>query len=96
MTATEARIHFGEVLRLVTERQERVVVERSGRPSAVILSVEEYERLATGQPVANWRALLDAAHERVRETTGGKMVPIAEEVIQKMREDRNDQLLGLP
>jgi len=45
MTATHARIHFGEVLRKVAKGGHRIIVERAGRPQAVMLSVSEYERL---------------------------------------------------
>ena len=37
MTATHARIHFGEVLRRVAKGGHRIIVERAGRPQAVIL-----------------------------------------------------------
>jgi PHD/YefM family antitoxin component YafN of YafNO toxin-antitoxin module len=36
-TATEARVHFGDVL--------GSVIQRGGKPQRVILSVEEYEQL---------------------------------------------------
>jgi prevent-host-death family protein len=45
MSATEARVHFGEVLRRVTEDQEVVIVERGGRPKAAVISIQELERL---------------------------------------------------
>lgn len=43
MSATEARAHFDVVLRCV-ENNETVTVERGGRPKAVILSIDEYEK----------------------------------------------------
>ncbi len=48
VSATEARIHLGALLRDVAERGETIIVERSGKPQAVILSIEAYERI---QPV---------------------------------------------
>jgi prevent-host-death family protein len=45
MSATEARVHFGEVLRRVTEDQEVVIVERGGTPSAAVIPIRELERL---------------------------------------------------
>jgi prevent-host-death family protein len=42
VSATEARVHFGEVLRGVVDKGETVVVERSGKPRAVVLSITEY------------------------------------------------------
>lgn len=45
MSATEARVHFGEVLRRVTEDHEVVIVERGGTPSAAVIPIQELERL---------------------------------------------------
>jgi len=49
VTATEAQIRFGELIRRVAEDRESVIVERGGKPQAVVLSVPEYERLLKGQ-----------------------------------------------
>lgn len=43
LTATELRHKFGEVVEGL--KAEPVLVEKSGRPVAVILSYEDYERL---------------------------------------------------
>lgn len=45
MTATDTRIHFGEVMRRVVEQGEEIIVERAGLPQVVILSVDTYERM---------------------------------------------------
>jgi len=42
--ATEVKNHFGQILEVT--RNEPVTVEKQGRPVAVILSFEEYQRLA--------------------------------------------------
>ncbi|MBI4309602.1 MAG: type II toxin-antitoxin system Phd/YefM family antitoxin [Candidatus Omnitrophica bacterium] len=42
-TATEIKNHFGEYLEGAIS--EPVVIEKTGRPVAVMLSVKEYERL---------------------------------------------------
>jgi len=63
MSATEARVRFGELLRAVTERGETVIVEHHGKPAVAFVSVAEYERL-TGAP-------LPAALDHVR-LAGGR------------------------
>lgn len=45
ISATDARVHFGEVLRGVSEERATYMVERSGTPVAVVIPVEEYEAL---------------------------------------------------
>ena len=45
VSATEAKNRFGGVLREVSRTDEPILVERDGKPVAVILSFEAYERL---------------------------------------------------
>ena len=47
LTASEAKNRFGMLLDWA--RQEPVLIEKQGRQVAVMLSVEEYERLSTPQ-----------------------------------------------
>lgn len=71
VTATEARIRFGELLRRVAENRESVIVERGGKPRAVVLSVSEYERLVEGQQDRNeWKTLVVAAREKIQAELG--------------------------
>lgn len=44
-TATKAKNHFGQLLE--KSQQEPVLIEKSGRSYAVILSFEDYKRLAS-------------------------------------------------
>ncbi|MGH3664074.1 MAG: type II toxin-antitoxin system Phd/YefM family antitoxin [Micromonosporaceae bacterium] len=53
MSATEARVHFGEVLDDVAKKGDVVIIERSGRPSAVIVSVESWKHWH-GRPEDPW------------------------------------------
>ena len=45
VSATDAKNRFGGVLREVNQTDEPIVVEKDGKPVAVILSIEAYERL---------------------------------------------------
>lgn len=64
--------------RLVVDARARpqVIVNR-GRPVAVVLSTEEYERLARGQGATDrWRAVLDLSAE-IRDEGGAKLdIPV--------------------
>jgi len=61
ISATEARIRFGELLRRVVDLQEAVVVERGGTPQVVVLSVGEYERLKSAGGSRSWEVSLKRA-----------------------------------
>ena len=96
VSATEARIHFGELMRQVMENREAVIVERGGRPYVVVLSIAEYERLLAAQREReNWKELVHEAREQIRAELGERELTPPEEVIRQMREERDAQLLDL-
>ena len=96
VTATEARIHFGELMREVIEHRRPVIVERAGKPQVVVLAVTEYERLLAGQvKQANWKELVRHAREQVRAELAGRKLPPSEDIIRDMREERDAQLTDL-
>ena len=45
VSATDAKNRFGGVLREVNQTDEPIVVEKDGKPVAVILSMDAYKRL---------------------------------------------------
>ena len=102
MSATQARVNFGEVLRYVAEEQKPIIVARNGKPRAVILAVEEYERLKAGQQQEDWREVLERARqlrERIAARRNGEPLPDPADIIHQMREERDEQLreaIGLP
>jgi len=96
VSATEARIHFGELMRRVVESQEPIIVERGGKPHVVVLSIEKYEGLLAGQQEQeNWRERVQQAREQIRTELGERELPPPEEVLRQMREERDAQLLAL-
>jgi prevent-host-death family protein len=96
ISATDARIHFGELMRDVVERQAAVVVERGGKPHVVVISVDEYERLmATQEDQEDWRELVSQAREQVRADLGDQALTPPEEMLRQIREERDEQLSGL-
>ncbi|MGH2583339.1 MAG: type II toxin-antitoxin system Phd/YefM family antitoxin, partial [Dehalococcoidia bacterium] len=95
VTATQARVHFGEIMRHVVEDGTPVVVERSGKPQVVLLSVEAYERLRAGQlERPDWRELVRRSRQQIREALTGRSLPPPEDTIREGREERDEQLLG--
>jgi prevent-host-death family protein len=98
VSATEARVRFGELLRRVVEDRETIVVERGGEPQVVVLPIAEYLSLrSVGQP-ADWRAALMTAvsvGEKIACRQAGRSVTPSEEVLAQVREDRDEQLVDL-
>lgn len=96
MSATDARIHFGELMRQVITDQEPILVERGGEAHVVVMSVTQYERLKAAQEThVNWRERVDEARKRAAVDLGRRSLPPVEEVIAKMREERDGELLDL-
>ena len=95
VSATEARIHFGELMRQAVENHEIIVVERGGRPHVVVISVEEYERLLKGQQGGDWKELVHGARAQIQAELGDRTLPRPEEILDQIREGRDEQLLGM-
>jgi prevent-host-death family protein len=92
ISATQARIHFGELMRTVVEHNEPIIVERAGKPEVVVLSVSEYKRLRKSDS-EDWLAQVDKVRARIQQELGDRTLPPPEEVIREMREERDAQLL---
>src|SRR5262249_30639753 len=50
VSALRARTNFGKLLQRVEREQRSLVIEKRGRPRAVLLSIRDYVRLATPEP----------------------------------------------
>jgi prevent-host-death family protein len=50
VSALTARSHFGRLLERVETQNRSVVIEKRGRPKAVLLSIKDYVRLAAPEP----------------------------------------------
>ena len=91
VSATEARVHFGELLRRVNEG-ETVLVERGGLLQAAVVPAGEYERLQAGMEPQAWRERARVARERIRAEVAGASLPLPEEVVRSEREQRDECL----
>ena len=85
VTATEARVHLGDVLRAVTELGQDVIVERSGKPEAVFISVADYEafrRLQREERANDWAAQADALRAEIANRWQGPPLGDVDEMIE--------------
>ena len=90
LSATEARVHFGEVLRRVEGGAASGEGGR-GRAQAVVLAVQAYTRLTAGKedPLEALLSLNRAIHARL-----GRPLTPPEEVVSALREERDRELGG--
>lgn len=95
VSATEARIRFGELMRQVVENQEHIIVERGGKSHVVVISVDEYERLLRGQQPEDWKGLVAQARAQIQAELGERELPPSEEILRQIREKRDAQLLAV-
>jgi prevent-host-death family protein len=95
VSATEARIRFGELMRQAVENHETIIVERAGRSHVVVISVEEYERLLKRQQQGDWRELVHGARAQIQAELGDRALPRPEEILDQIREGRDEQLLDM-
>ena len=94
LSATEARVHFGALLRRVVEQDETVVVERGGKPQVVVMSMPAYERLQScRQTAANGGTALAHVHAMVRADLNGRQIDV-DTLFAEMREEQDDHLLA--
>jgi prevent-host-death family protein len=90
ISATQARVHFGEVLQAAQSNP--VVVEKDGVPIVVVLSKQAYDALATSAAHRTRYELLQEAHRRVRDELAGRSLPLPEEITHQERRRREGEL----
>ncbi|MDX1997657.1 MAG: type II toxin-antitoxin system Phd/YefM family antitoxin [Thermoanaerobaculia bacterium] len=95
ITATAARVRFGELLRDATENDKTFVVEKNGRPAAVLMSIACYEALCKADRGARRGRAIEAARrfrEEIERQNVGKTFPTPEEILDAARDERNEQI----
>lgn len=98
MSATDARIHFGELMRHVTEYQEPVFVERAGKLQVVVISAAEYENLIAQRKNPGWRDTfykITELSQTIKERREEAPLTSPEEIIRQTREERSDDIQSL-
>ena len=61
ISATDARIRFGEVMKRAYSGQEHLIVEKGGIPLVVIMSVPDYEQMRTELKLERFERMSRAA-----------------------------------
>jgi len=92
ISATQARIHFGDVMKQA--KIGPVIVERDGKAEVVVISKKAYDQLVATSSQADWRKLLKESHKSIRTALKGRELPDPAEIIRQGREERDEQLLN--
>ena len=92
ISATKARINFGEVMKQA--KLGPVVVERGGKAEVVVLSKKAYDDLVAARKGKDLRRLLEDAHKSIRAEIGDRQLPDPAEMLRLAREERDEQLLN--
>ncbi len=88
MTMTDAARDFGSLVRRVSRRETRVVVEEGGTPVAAIVSAEDLQRLTQIDRLRakEWE-VFDEIHAQNRDKDPDEVERDVAEAIEEMRED---------
>ncbi|MFN2496808.1 MAG: type II toxin-antitoxin system prevent-host-death family antitoxin [Pseudonocardiaceae bacterium] len=98
VSATEARVRFGELLDGVMAHQDVVFVERAGKEVAVVVSVADWQAACTGRADkwARANAMLAEYHERLQAEGAIERLRDfdVEGAIRAGRDDRDEERYG--
>jgi prevent-host-death family protein len=86
VSATEARVRFGEVLSAVDERGETVIVEKSGQPLAAVIPIAEYRRLTRRVLDQDWWDRQRKVAEELERNLAGRPEPDVKDLINAGRD----------
>jgi antitoxin YefM len=75
---SEAKTHLARLLAEVQELGEGITITRSGRPAAVLLSVDEYEGLLETLDILADKRLMASLEKGLRDAEQGRVVSEAE------------------
>lgn len=90
ISATKARINFGDVMKQA--KIAPVIVERGGKAEVVILSKKAYDQLVAAKAHPDVQKRVKALHKKIRVELKGKTLTDPAELIRQGREERDEQL----
>jgi prevent-host-death family protein len=86
VSATEARVRFGEILGAVKNRGETVIVEKSGEPLAAVIPISEYRRMSRRGLSQEWWDRQGEIAEEIERNLAGRPYPDVRELIDADRD----------
>jgi prevent-host-death family protein len=92
ISATKARINFGDVMKQA--KIAPVIVERGGKAEVVVISKKAYDQLVVAKSKTDIQKRIEVLHAQIRKELAGKTLPDLADVIRQGREERDEQLLN--
>jgi prevent-host-death family protein len=86
ISASEAKTRFGEMVAWAQDNQDDIIVESRGRPNAVIISFEEYQRILDLRERARREEAL-ARLERLRQRVSARNQDLSDEEIESTADE---------
>jgi prevent-host-death family protein len=86
MSDEQAKEDFGALLDSVNDSNDRVIVERKGKPSVVLLSSEDYDALVRRQIESDW-ALVQQLRDDNADVDPDVLMRDATEAVEAAREE---------
>lgn len=75
---SEARSNLTELLDDLESRHEHVLITRNGRPSAVLISADEYESLEETLEILQDKDLMEALTRSDKDVKAGRVTPLSD------------------
>jgi prevent-host-death family protein len=86
ISASEAKTRFGEMVAWAQNNQDDIIVESRGRPNAVIISFEEYQRILDLRERARREEAL-ARLERLRKRVSDRNQDLTDEDVESIADE---------
>ena len=90
MSTKEARANFADLLGLVYYTKEPVIVERKGKPVAVVINPEEYEQYKKLQK-ERFFSTVDRIQERNKDYDPDEVLRDVTEAVEEVRQEAYDK-----
>ena len=89
LSAVEARKRLGEVLEGVFYRGDEVVIERAGKPIAVVIPAHLYENIERSRK--RFWDMIDEVHERNKDVPFEEIEALVDQEVAAYRKERREQ-----
>ena len=96
VTATEAKVRLGSIMKWISEKKEAIIIESRGQPTVVLIPFQEYEEIKALQEEERRRqalARLEALAERVGARNQDLSLKEAEELADRFTREVIEEMI---